>query len=84
MGYDGTGTTVPCGFYTVGEVESRGGGDGDVTVFHAGSASTSKELRTERSQAFEKMRLAAIIFKGADRHRFNASGYTTAINIKAL
>ena len=55
-----------------------------MTVFHAGSASTSKELRTERSQAFEKMKLAAIIFKGADRHRFNASGYTTAINIKAL
>ena len=25
MGYDGTGTTVPCGLYTVGEVESRGG-----------------------------------------------------------
>ena len=74
MGYDGAGTTVPCGLYTVGEVESRGGGDGDVTVFHAQSAFTSKELRTERSEAFEKMRLAAIIFKGADRHGFTVVG----------
>lgn len=75
MGYAGLmGAKVPCGLYTVGETEAQGDGGGDVAVFHAQSAFTSKELRTERSEAFEKMKLAAIIQKGADRHGFEVVG----------
>lgn len=75
MGYWGLiGAKVPCGLYTVGETEAQGDGGGDVAVFHAQSAFTSKELRTERSEAFNEMTLRAIIQKGADRHGFEVLG----------
>ena len=75
MGYAGLlGAKVPCGLYTVGETEAQGGGDGDTAVFHAQSAFTSKELRTERSEAFEQMKLPAVIGTGAGRHGFELVG----------
>ncbi len=75
MGYAGLlGAKVPCGLYTVGETEAQGDGSGDVAMFHAQAAFTSKELRTTRSEAFDKMKLAAIIQKGADRHGFKVVG----------
>jgi phage protein D len=75
MGYAGLlGAKVPCGLYTVGETEAQGGGDGDIALFHAQSAFTSKELRTERSEAFEQMQLPNVIGKGANRHGFEVVG----------
>ncbi|MGH1577700.1 phage late control D family protein [Planktotalea sp.] len=75
MGYAGLiGARVPCGLYTVGETEAQGDGSGDVATFHAQAAFTSKELRTQRTEAFDKMKLAAIIQKGADRHGLDVLG----------
>jgi phage protein D len=75
MGFGGLlGVQVPCGLYAVGETGASGDGSGDVATFHAQSAFTSKELRTERSEAFDKMKLAAIIQKGAERHGFVVLG----------
>ncbi|WP_420010998.1 phage late control D family protein [Tateyamaria sp.] len=75
MGYAGLlGAKVPCGLYTVGETEAQGDGGGDTAIFHAQAAFTSKELRTERSEAFEQMELAAVIQKGADRHGLEVVG----------
>jgi phage protein D len=75
MGFEGIlGAQAPCGLYAVGETTASGDGGGDVATFHAQSAFTSKELRTERSEAFDKMKLSAIIQKGADRHGFKVVG----------
>ncbi len=75
MGYAGLlGAKVPCGLYAVGETEAQGDGGGDVATFHAQSAFTSKELRTERSEAYERMSLKAIISKGAARHGLKVVG----------
>lgn len=75
MGYAGLlGAKVPCGLYTVGETEAQGDGSGDTALFHAQAAFTSKELRTERSEAFEQMKLADVIQKGAARHELQVVG----------
>lgn len=75
MGYAGLiGAKVPCGLYTVGETGAQGDGGGDIASFEAQAAFTSKELRTERSEAFEKTKLADVLQKGADRHGFEIVG----------
>ena len=76
MGYAGLlGAKVPIGLYAVSETEAQGdGGSGDTALFHAQAAFTSKELRTERSEAYEEMKLEDIIGKIADRHGFELIG----------
>ncbi len=74
MGYVGLGAKVPCGLYAVGETEAQGDSGGDTALFHAQAAFTSKELRTERSEAYEKMQLTDIIQKGAGRHGLKVVG----------
>ena len=86
MGYAGLlGAKVPCGLYAVGETEAQGGGgSGDVALFHAQAAFTSKELRTERSEAYEKMKLEDIIGKVADRHGFELIGEIPDLSFKRI
>lgn len=85
MGYAGLiGAKVPCGLYAVGETEAQGDGGGDVAVFHAQSAFTSKELRTLRSEAFDEVALAAIIKKGADRHGLKVVGEIPDLNFERI
>lgn len=75
MGYAGLlGAVVPCGLYAVGETEARGDGSGDVATFHAQSAFTSKELRTDRSEAYDEMSLQNIVGKVAGRHGLSITG----------
>lgn len=75
MGYAGLiGAKVPCGLFAVGETQAEGDGGGDTATFHAQSAFTSKELRTERSEAYDQMALKDIVQKVADRHGFKVVG----------
>jgi phage protein D len=85
MGYAGLlGAKMPCGLYTVGETEAQGDGGGDTAIFHAQAAFTSKELRTERSEAFEQMELSAVIQKGADRHGLEVVGDIPVLRFERL
>jgi len=75
MGYGGLmGLRVPCGLYAVDETEASGDGGGDVATFKALSAFTSKELRTDRSAAYDQMTLAAIVQQVAERHQLDVVG----------
>lgn len=75
MGYaDDLGAKVSLGLYTVGETESSGDSGGDIATFVAQAAFTSQELRTERSVAYEKVKLADVIRTGAERHGFDVLG----------
>ncbi|WP_299773138.1 phage late control D family protein [uncultured Tateyamaria sp.] len=75
MGYGGLlGVRVPCGLYAVDETEASGGASGDTATFKALSAFTSKELRTERSEAYDEMALAGIVGKVANRHGLKLIG----------
>ncbi len=85
MGYAGPRELrVPCGRYAVGETEIRGDSGGDLVVVHAQAAFTSKELRTERSDAYEKMSLAAVISRGADRHGLTVQGDIPDLSFERL
>jgi phage protein D len=85
MGYDGLlGAKMPCGLYAVGETEAQGDASGDTATFHAQAAFTSKELRTERSEAFEKMDLTSIVQKGADRHGLELVGEIPDLRFERL
>ena len=76
---------MPCGLYAVGETEAQGdGGSGDAALFHAQAAFTSKELRTERSEAYEEMKLEDIIGKIADRHGFVLIGEIPDLSFKRI
>lgn len=75
MGYGGLlGTRVPCGLYAVDEAEASGDAGGDVAIFRALAAFTSKELRTERSEAYDQMTLKSIVDKVAGRHQLKVVG----------
>jgi len=75
MGYGGLlGVRVPCGLYAVDETEASGDANGDTATFKALSAFTSKGLRTERSEAYDQMKLADIVSKVAKRHELTVVG----------
>ncbi len=75
MGYGGLlGARVPCGLYAIDETEASGDAEGDVATFRALSAFTSKELRTERSEAYDELKLADIIARVAKRHNLTVVG----------
>lgn len=68
------GTRLECGQFAIGENEARGDGDGSVASFFGQSAFTSKELRTERSVAYDEFSLADIIEQIASRHGLSVVG----------
>ncbi|WP_170433021.1 phage late control D family protein [Ruegeria arenilitoris] len=75
MGYGGLlGVRVPCGLYAVDETEASGDAGGDTATFRALSAFTSKELRTERSEAYDAMTLTDIVARVANRHGLTVVG----------
>lgn len=75
MGYGGLlGASVQCGLYAVDQTEAAGDASGDTTTFRALAAFTSKDLRTERSEAYDQMRLADIVGKVATRHGLQVVG----------
>lgn len=75
IGYSGLlGAKVSCGTYAVDEVEAVGDSSGDTAVFKALAAFTSKELRTERSEAYDQIALKTIIDRVAGRHNLKVVG----------
>ncbi len=75
MGYGGLlGVRVPCGLYAVDETEASGDAGGDTATFRALSAFTSKELRTERSEAYDQVKLTDIVARAANRHGLTVVG----------
>lgn len=75
MGYSSLlGVRVPCGLFAVDETEASGDAGGDTAAFKALSAFTSKELRTERSEAYDAMSLADIVARVAARHNLTVMG----------
>lgn len=84
MGFQRFGGIVPCGTYEIGEVEAEGSSDGDTITFHALAAFTSKELRTDRSEAYDEMKLVAIVQKFADRHGLKLLGDIPDLTFKRI
>ncbi|MCG7518852.1 phage late control D family protein [Ruegeria sp. Ofav3-42] len=75
MGYTGLrGIRVPCGLFAVDETEAEGDAGGDIATFKALSAFTSKELRTERSAAYDQKSLSDIVNEVAGRHQLKVVG----------
>lgn len=65
---------MPAGTFAIDEAEARGGSEGDTATFRALAAFTSKDLRTDRSEAYDKMTLKAIVAKVAKRHGLDVVG----------
>lgn len=74
IGYQGFGGLIFCGQYAVDEVESEGDASGDTTTFRALAAFTSKELRTDRTAAYDEMSLEDIVTEVAGRHALEVIG----------
>ncbi len=74
IGYAGLRGQIDCGLYAVDEDQAQGGASGDTVTFHALAAFTSKELRTKRSEAYDKMTLKDIVGKVAARHNLERLG----------
>lgn len=85
MGYEGlSGLKMPCGLYAVDETETSGDASGDVATFRALSAFTSKELRTDRSEAYDQMSLQGIVEKVASRHQLKVVGTIPDLNFERI
>lgn len=83
IGYK-NGVLIPCGLYAVDEDEASGDGMGDRTTFRALAAFTSKDLRTDRSEAYDDMSLKAIVEKTANRHGLQVIGTIPEISFKRI
>lgn len=85
LGYEGLlGAKINCGAYEVDEPESQGDSSGDTTTFKALAAFTSKELRTDRSEAYDQMTAEQIVDKVAGRHGLKVVGEIPDIKFERI
>lgn len=63
--YDGLGGVLPCGEFELDEPDAQGDRGGDRMVMRGLAAPVTKDLRTQKTRAFEKQSLRAIVSRVA-------------------
>lgn len=72
--FDGRGGVLPCGSFELDEPDAEGDRGGDRMVMRGLAAPISKELRTEKTRAFEKQSLSAIVGRVAGEAGLSLEG----------
>lgn len=82
--FDGMGGVLPCGDFEMDEPEASGGRDGDVMTIRGLAAPISKPLRTEKTRAFEKQSLRAIVSKVTGENGLSLEGDIENLNFERV
>lgn len=72
--FDGAGGALPCGDFELDEPDAEGDRGGDRMIIRGLAAPITKSLRTEKSRAFEKQNLNAIVSKVAGEAGLSLEG----------
>lgn len=72
--YDGLGGVLPCGDFELDEPDAQGDRGGDRMVMRGLAAPISGDLRTQKSRAFEKQSLRAIVSRVAGEAGLSIEG----------
>lgn len=59
--FDGVGGVLPCGVFEIDEPDAEGSRSGDMMTFRGLAAPITKPMRTQKTKAFEKQKLKAIV-----------------------
>ncbi|PYE87384.1 phage late control D family protein [Phyllobacterium leguminum] len=82
--FDGLGGVLPCGEFEMDEPEASGDSSGDTMTMRGIAAPISKPLRTEKTRAFEKQPLRAIVSKVAGENGLSVEGDIENINFERV
>lgn len=82
--FDGKGGVLPCGDFEMDEPEASGSRDGDIMTIRGLAAPISKPLRTEKTRAFEKQSLRAIVSKVTGENGLSLEGDIENLNFERV
>lgn len=72
--FDGQGGILPCGDFEMDEPEAEGSRSGDTMTIRGLAAPISRPLRTQKTRAFEKQSLSAIVNRVAGENGLSVEG----------
>lgn len=72
--YDGLGGVLPCGTFELDEPDASGSRRGDIMVMRGLAAPITASIRTEKTRAFEKQSLSAIVRRVAGEAGISVEG----------
>ena len=82
--HDGRGGVLPCGTFEMDEPDAEGDRGGDRMTIRGLAAPISKPLRTEKTRAFEKQSLRAIVGKVAGEAGLSLEGDIAALRFERV
>ncbi|MBP1862136.1 phage late control D family protein [Rhizobium herbae] len=82
--FDGLGGILPCGTFEMDEPDAEGDRGGDRMTMRGLAAPITKPLRTQKSRAFEKQSLKAIVSKVAGENGLSLEGEVESLNFERV
>lgn len=82
--FDGRGGVLPCGTFEMDEPDAEGDRGGDRMTIRGLAAPITKPLRTQKTRAFEKQSLQAIVSKVAGENGLSVEGQIENLNFQRV
>lgn len=82
--FDGSGGMLPCGRFELDEPDAEGDRGGDRMAIRGLAAPITKPLRTQKTRAFEKQNLSAIVAKVASEAGLSVEGRIDSLNFERV